>query len=162
MQKELPILRSATRADSAAVQTMVFEILREYQLAPDPDGTDTDLANLEHFYRLGWFAVIELNEQIVGCVGLLPEEPARDGVWELRKMYLHHTCRGRGWGRLLLNRALQEARSRDARRITLGTAAVLVEAIGLYEQSGFRRIDCTHTAARCDQVWELDLTKSPG
>ena len=154
MQKELPTFRPATRADGAAVQAMVFEILQEYQLFPDPANTDADLADLEHFYRQGWFAVLEWEGQIVGSVGLLPES---EDVMELRKMYLRRVHRGRGWGRLMLERSLREARALGARRITLGTATVLVEAIALYEQFGFQRIHSHHAAARCDQVWELDL-----
>ncbi|MDP7011887.1 MAG: GNAT family N-acetyltransferase [Verrucomicrobiota bacterium] len=160
MQKELPTFRSANRADSATVQAMVFEILREYQLPSDPDGTDADLADLEHFYRHGWFAVLEWEGQIVGSVGLLPEKRGGEDVLELRKMYLRSTYRGRGWGRLMLERALQEARVLAARKITLGTATVLVEAVALYEQFGFRRTDYTHAAARCDQSWELDLAEA--
>ena len=156
MQKELPTFRTATRADSAAVQALVFEVLREYRLIPDPAGTDADLADLEHFYQSGWFTVLEWEGHIVGSVGLLPEG---DGVWELRKMYLHGAYRSRGWGRLLMERALNEARKRGALRITLGTASVLVEAITLYEKFGFQKTNTSHAASRCDQVWELDLMK---
>ena len=160
MQKELPTLRPATRTDSATVQAMVFEVLREYELAPEPADTDADLDDLEHFYQKGWFAVLEWEGQIVGSVGLLPESLENHGVLELRKMYLRQAYRGRGWGRLLLERALHAALARGARKITLGTAAALVEAVALYEQFGFQRADGHHAAARCDQVWELDLTNT--
>jgi putative acetyltransferase len=158
MQKELPTLRTATRADSAAVQAMVFEILREYKLPPEPANTDSDLDDLEHFYQKGWFAVLEWEGQIVGSVGLLPEDLQKQGVLELRKMYLRQACRGRGWGRLLLENAIHQARVLGATKITLGTAKVLVEAVALYQQFGFQRVNTPHTAQRCDQSWELDLT----
>ena len=154
MKKKLPTFRTATRADSAIVQAMVFEVLQEYQLAPDPVDTDADLTDLDHYYRQGWFAVLEWEGQIVGSVGLLPES---EGVVELRKMYLRRAHRGRGWGRLMLERSLQEARTLGAKRIILGTATVLVKAIALYEQFGFKRTHAPHAAARCDQFWELDL-----
>ena len=153
MQKELPTLRTITRAEGTVVQAMIFEVLREYNLAPD-----ADLADLQQFYRSGWFAVLEWEEQIVGSIGLLP---VAEGVLELRKMYLRRAYRGRGWGRLLLERALQEASRLGTRKITLGTATVLVEAIGLYEQFGFQRTHDSHAAARCDQAWELDLAQRP-
>ncbi len=158
MRKELPILRTANRADSAAVQAMVFEILREYKLPPEPANTDSDLDDLEHFYQKGWFAVLEWEGQIVGSVGLLPEELKKQGVLELRKMYLRQAYRGRGWGRLLLENAIHQARVLGATKITLGTAKVLVEAVALYQQFGFQRVNTPHTAQRCDQSWELDLT----
>ena len=160
MQKELPTLRTATRADSAAVQAMVFEILREYKLFPEPAKTDSDLDDLEHFYQKGWFAVLEWEGQIVGSVGLLPEDLKKQGVLELRKMYLRQAYRGRGWGRLLLENAIHQARVLGATKITLGTSKVLVEAVALYQQFGFHRASTSHAAQRCDQSWELDLTAS--
>ena len=53
MQKELPTLRAVTQTEGPVVQSMIFEILREYNLAPDPADTDADLADLEQFYRPG-------------------------------------------------------------------------------------------------------------
>ena len=57
MQKELPTLRIVHRTEGPVAQAMIFEILREYHLAPDPADTDADLPDREHFYRAGWFAV---------------------------------------------------------------------------------------------------------
>lgn len=36
---------------------MIFDVLREYNLAPDP--ADADLADLQQFYRSGWFEVLD-------------------------------------------------------------------------------------------------------
>ena len=40
-------LRSATNVDSDAIKEVVFAVLREYRLQPDPDGTDADLNDIE-------------------------------------------------------------------------------------------------------------------
>ena len=123
-------MRPATNTDGNAVRTLVFEVLREYGLSPDPEGTDADLPKIEEHYRDGWFSVLEVDGQIIGSVGLLPHAGT---VMELRKMYLHRDWRGRGLGRLLLNQALDEARKRGARRVVLGTARVLGEAVAWNE-----------------------------
>ena len=156
MQKDVPTLRPATHADAPAVREMVFAILREYNLQPDPAETDADLTNIEEFYRNGWFAVLEQNGQIIGSVGLLP---VGEGTVELRKMYLRPEHRRQGIGRRMLEAALAEARELGARKVVLGTAAVLVEAVALYERFGFRKSDECHPAARCDQVWEMEITR---
>ena len=158
MQKDdstsTPRLRPATNADGDAVRTLVFEVLREYGLSPDPESTDADLSEIEQHYHNGWFSVLEVNGQIIGSVGLLPQE---ETVMELRKMYLYRDWHGHGLGRLLLEQALNEARQRGARRVVLGTAKVLGEAVALYEQSGFRPSQEKHPASRVDQAWKLDL-----
>lgn len=154
MQKDDSQLRLATNADCPAVRTMVFEVLREYGLIPDPEDTDADLEDLEGFYSAGWFVVLESKDGVIGSVGLLPMS---EGVVELRKMYLHREWRGRGLGRGLLEAALAEARHRGARKVVLGTAGVLVEAVELYKRFGFQTSKERHPATRCDQSWELVL-----
>jgi putative acetyltransferase len=88
----MPRLRPATNADGDAVRTLVFEVLREYGLSPDSEGTDADLFKIEQHYRNGWFSVLEVDGQIIGSVGLSPQEKT---VMELRKMYLHRDWRAR-------------------------------------------------------------------
>jgi putative acetyltransferase len=139
------------------VQELVFRALGEYGLQPSPTDTDADLIDLERFYadRGGWFAVVEGDGAgIVGCVGLLPlgsEEV------ELRKMYLDRSCRGRGVGRAMLAAALVEARRRGFTTVSLETAAVLQEAVRLYESAGFRRRSGPLHAGRCDLAMERAL-----
>ena len=154
MQKPEPTLRTAVEDDSPAIRKLIFGILREYELSPDPTETDSDLFDLENHYRVGWFCVMNQGASIIGTVALLPMD---DDTWELRKMYLHPNWRGRGYGLILLDQAIAEARVLGARRLTLSTARVLKEAIKLYKSRGFTFSSETLVADRCDQVWELDL-----
>jgi len=150
-------LRPATNADSAEIQRLVFGVLSEYGLKPDPDGTDADLGDIEANYQAsgGCFDVlVDEAGQIVGSVGLFPVSP---GVCELRKMYLARTARGQGQGRRLLEHALAQARKLGFVRVELETATVLKEAIALYERTGFRRCAPAHLAPRCDSAYYLDL-----
>jgi putative acetyltransferase len=150
-------LRPATHADSEAVRELVFTVLSEHGLKSDPDGTDSDLNDIEASYLKpgGCFEVIESEEgRIVGTVGVFPKS---NGVCELRKMYLLQEFRGQGWGKRLLGRALDFARRQGYHRMELETASCLVEAMALYQRYGFREIETGHLAARCDKAFALDL-----
>jgi putative acetyltransferase len=139
------------------VRGLVFTVLAEYGLKPDPDCTDADLDDIEQSYlaRGGVFYVLEEQDgSIIGSYGLYPTEP---GVCELRKMYLHRHYRGKGLGRHLLEDALARARQAGFQRVTLETAAVLKEAIRLYEAHGFTPRKAEHLSCRCDQAYVLDL-----
>jgi len=152
-----PKLRPATNADGAAVKDLVFTVLGEYGLKPDPGCTDADLGDIERSYlaRGGVFYVLqEQDGSIVGSYGLYPMESS---VCELRKMYLRRSHRGRGLGRRLLEDALSHAREMGLRRVTLETASVLKEAIRLYERYGFKPIKADHLSCRCDQAYALEL-----
>jgi GNAT superfamily N-acetyltransferase len=146
-------LRPATRADRAAIESVVFDVLAEYGLRPDPAGTDADLGDIEaHYYAAGgcFDVLLDPAGRVVGTVGLMARSP---GVCELRKMYLRPDHRGRGLGRRLMEHALRRAAERGFTRMELETASVLREAIRLYESFGFRRFQPSHLAQRCDLAY---------
>lgn len=150
-------VRAGRSADGPALRELVFGILRSYGLQPAPDTTDADLNDVEQAYAAtgGWFSVLcDSADAVVGSVALSPRRP---GVMELRKMYLHPAHRGRGLGKALLTGALAEARRRGCVRVTLETAAVLREAVTLYERAGFRRSPFAPHVCRCDVAMELEL-----
>ena len=120
--------------------SFVFGVLAEYGLRPDPDGSDADLRDIEGTYgtRGGSFEVVEdESDRRVGTLALYRTGP---DSFELRKMHLVRAVRGQRLGKWLLARSLEIARRRNARRVTLETASVLVEAIALYRSFRFRAI----------------------
>ena len=152
-----PRLRPATNADGPAVRDLVYAVLEEYGLKPDPGCTDADLGDIErsYFARGGTFRVLEdANGSVGGAYGLYPME---NHTCELRKMYLQRAYRGRGLGKHLLNDALAAARRLGFARVVLETASVLKEAIALYESYGFAPYQPDHLSARCDQAYLLEL-----
>jgi putative acetyltransferase len=149
-------VRSAENADCEKVQALVFGVLREYDLAPDPEGTDRDITDIESFYtnRGGVFELFEDEDgNLLGTVGLYPISAE---TVELRKMYFDKKLRGRGFGKKTLQRMIEKARSMGFKKIYLETASVLKEAVGLYEKFGFQPTDEKHTP-RCDQAFTLNI-----
>ncbi len=150
-------IRPATNADAENVRNLVFTVLREYGLEPEPDGTDADLSDIEANYikRGGLFEILEdADGNLLGTVGLFPID--KDTV-ELRKMYFDKSLRGRGFGKKTLERMIEKARKLGFKKIYLETAGVLKEAIGLYEKYGFQpTLEGIHSA-RCDTAYFLDL-----
>lgn len=152
-----PRLRPATNADLEPIQDLVYGVLAEYGLKPDPASTDADLGDIEqsYFARGGAFHVLEAeNGAIIGAYGLYRMD---SDTCELRKMYLRREHRGHGLGKRLLDHALAQARERGFRRVVLETASVLKEAIALYESYGFRPYQPDHLSTRCDQAYRLEL-----
>ena len=152
-----PELRQATNADAEYITALVFDVLAEYDLKPDPDGTDADLKDIEqsYFRQGGTFFVLELrDETIVGSYGLCKTD---EQTCELRKMYLPPNHRGKGWGKYMMNHALAQAKNLGFSTMTLETASVLKEAITLYKTFGFIEYKPTHLSKRCDQAYILRL-----
>jgi putative acetyltransferase len=150
------IIRPASNADCERVQNLVFGVLREYGLAPDLDGTDRDIADIETHYlkRGGTFELLEDERgRLLGTVGLYPLTAE---TVELRKMYFAKALRGRGVGQKTLARMIEKARETGFKKIYLETASVLKEAVALYEKFGFVPTDENHTP-RCDAAYFLAL-----
>ena len=160
MRYKRPKIREARNEDVEQITELVFSVLREYGLEPDPEGIDADLKDIEqtYFARGGALYVLEdQNGSIIGSYGLYPMEP---GTCELRKMYLRLEYRGKGLGRWMLEEAIKKAKEMGFREMTLETASALTEAIALYKSFEFVRYDCKHLCWRCDQAYKLDFTQS--
>ncbi len=60
------------------------------------------------------------------------------GISEIKQMWVDEACRGRGYGRALLDAMVGEARRRGVLRIWV--ASYDFQAPGLYERAGFKRV----------------------
>jgi len=149
-------IRPATNSDSDEIKAVVFGVLREYGLQPDPVSTDEDLESIEAHYsgNGGFFGVVEEGNRIVATIGLFRVD---ETTCELRKMYALPNQRGKGLGKKLMEFALTKAREMGFKRVVLETASPLKEAIGLYKRFGFRNFEPEHMASRCDQAMELNI-----
>jgi putative acetyltransferase len=157
IEEPRPRLRPADNKDCDNITSLVYGILREYDLRPDPVCTDADIKDIEssYFSRGGTFFVLEAeNGSIIGAYGLYPVDKQ---TCELRKMYLHKAYRGKGLGKFLLDDALSKARRLGFKRMILETASVLKEAIALYKSYGFVQYNPQHMSSRCDQAYRLEL-----
>lgn len=156
---EMLFVRRATNRDVDAVQALVQGVLLEYGLRPDPIGTDADLSDIEAYYfRQGGLFEVLVNGMgtVFGSVGLYPLSPT---TCELRKMYFAPEIRGQGWGKALLARTLRQADRLGFTAVTLETASVLREAIGLYRSFGFKAQTGRPHVQRCDQGYYLELAE---
>ena len=150
--------RTANNNDINAVRDLIYSILDEYGLPPDPRGTDRDLEDLEEHYmaRGGLFEVVEdTHGRVLGTAGIYPLDEQR---CELRKMYLAPELRGQGWGKAILCRMIRKAQELGFEEMELETASVLIEAIGLYRSFGFEPRLGKIDVERCDKAFWLKLT----
>ena len=154
--------RRATSADLPAVHAVVAAALGEYGLHLLLDSSDVDLTSVERHYdeRGGRLEIIEgaAGEPL----GILGWRPAGE-VMELKKLYLTRAARGRGIGRLAVERAVGFARAAGSRVVVLETSARLSEANRLYTRLGFRPVHGAAAASfatlsdECDLAYRLDL-----
>lgn len=103
------LLRKATRQDLPAIQNLINTNLDK--LLPR---TDTELLEL-----LSTLWVVEENGEIVGCCCL---EVYSAKIAELRSLAVRADCRGKGYGKLLINAVVEEAQRRNVRQVLVVTS----------------------------------------
>jgi putative acetyltransferase len=117
----------------------VRELFLEYQAAIGVElcfqGFAEELASLPGNYIALLLAYAD--GKPLGCVGLRPFGAA-DG--EMKRLYVRPAGRGRGIGRMLAERVIDEARRAGYRRVVLDTLATMAPAQALYRSLGFREV----------------------
>jgi len=93
--------------------------------------------------------------EAVGVVGL---RRLSGKICELKRMYVRPEFRGRGIGRMLAKRAIEEGRAFGYTRMRLDTLSRLKEAVFLYDSLGFKKIGQYRVNPHKDVIYmELDL-----
>lgn len=90
--------------------------------------------------RCAYF-VVRSGEQVVGGGGIAPLAGGDGLVCELRKMYFLPELRGKGFGQILMDLCLNEARQAGFKRCYLETLASMAGAQKLYLKNGFERLE---------------------
>lgn len=151
------MIRPVEAGDVAAVVELVRATLAEFGIVfGEGAETDAQLEQLPASYTAsgGAFFVAVDEGQLVGTAGIALVEP---GLFELRKMYLRPSARGRGVGQLLFDACLAHARAHGGKRIVLDTTEQMTTAIAFYERNGFVRDDTQRRAPRCSRGYRRDL-----
>ena len=150
-------IRRAEARDREAVARELLAYLAHIGEDLDADGLDHDIANWEVEYdgASGVLLVVESPAgEIVGTAGVRRLDP---GIGEIKRMWVRPECQGLGLGRRLLDRCLEEARSRGFQSIRLDTEQRMEAALLLYRSRGFTEIPDYNGNARA-QIWmELKL-----
>lgn len=151
------LVRDWNQSDRALAAAVIGSVLVEYGLGWEPLGADRDVLEIETYYLAagGEFWVVESQGQIVGTAGYYPFHRGEKAV-EVRKMYLLPQLRGLGLGKFLLQELEKAIAAKGFQQIWIETASVLIEAIKLYESSGYQPATGVETA-RCDRIYVKTL-----
>lgn len=158
------IVRPIAQKDDAAMASIIFASLEEYDLAkPGTVYTDASTKELSVLFNNALhsgYLVADDNGTVVGGCGIYPTAGLQEGTAELVKMYVAKSQRGKGLGKLLVQKAENLARTLGYDRLYLESFPNLREAISLYTNLGFaiiqdREGDSCHF--ECDVFMEKSI-----
>lgn len=87
------------------------------------------------------YYVLEQDGHVLGGAGIYPTAGLDHNTCELVKMYLLPKTRGKGLGKLLVNKCMEFAKNQGFTTIYLETMPELATAVQMYEKMGFKRIN---------------------
>jgi putative acetyltransferase len=137
-------IREIQPQDNPQVARIVREVLTEYN-APKT-GTayaDPQLDQLFEVYNVArsvYFVVLN-DGKVIGGAGIAPLQNGDPKVCELQKMYFLPEARGRGFGKLMMEKCLLAATEFGFEYCYLETLPSMKEALSLYRKSGFTALD---------------------
>jgi len=133
---KIPVTITAERPDSPDATALIDEL--EATLAPLYPAESRHGYSIEKLLREGVaFFVIRHDGAAAGCGGV---KLFGTKYAEVKRMYVRPQLRGLGLAKHMLDHLAAHARERGAGLLRLETGIYQVEAIGLYERAGFRRI----------------------
>ena len=134
------IIRTILPEDNRALAKIIRNSLEEFKA--NKTGTvyfDDTTDNLSEVFKApgSIYFVAEADSVLVGGGGIYPTQNLPDGTCELVKLYLSNVARGKGIGKLLIEKSFIAAKDLGYKKMYLETMPELNIAVPMYEKMGF-------------------------
>ncbi len=134
-------IRTIELNDNAPLATIIRTTLKEFG-ANHPGTVYYDDAT-DHLFELfqqplSVYFIALLDGTLAGGGGIYPTEGLPKDTCELVKMYLSTTARGKGIGKMIIDKCLKKAGENGFRDVYLETMPELEQAMKVYEKFGFK------------------------
>jgi ribosomal protein S18 acetylase RimI-like enzyme len=139
-----------------AFKALNMEWLEKYNLLEDRDLEALDNPRQAILHDGGVIYLAVLGEEVIGSAAVIKEH----GQYELAKMAVAHSHRGKGVSKILLDKCIGFVKNAGAKKIVLYSNSQLQTAIALYRSYGFKDIVFTDSPfVTADVKMELTFLK---
>jgi len=134
------LYRKAESGDMEGIRFLIREYVGSMSLDLSFQGLEEELAALPGKYSEPGGALIVATEGggLCGCVAM---KKLGEGVCEMKRLYVRDSHKGKGIGKELVRRIIEEARAKCYRVMRLDTLSAMKPALALYREFGFREIE---------------------
>jgi putative acetyltransferase len=138
------IVRRIAPEDNKALAKIIRDSLEEFGAAkPGTVYFDDTTDRLSEVFTVpgSCYFVVTKDGQVAGGAGIFPTENLPAGTCELVKLYLAPVARGKGMGKLLMQKCEEAAREMGYHNIYLETMPELKIAVPMYEKMQYKYLD---------------------
>lgn len=136
-------IRPIEEKDNPILSALIKQVFREFKIdKPGTVYTDPTTDTLYEIFQTpkSTYWVATENNNLIGGCGIFPTEGLPTGCAELVKFYLAPAARGKGIGKLLMEKSIQSAAEFGYQQLYLESFPELSKAIGIYEKAGFKKL----------------------
>ena len=144
MSKDTIVIREIESQDNAQVEQVIRACFHEFKIPLEGTAySDAETPRMFESYQNDndVYYVIDSDGEILGGGGIKPLKNFENEVCEIQKMYFSPKVRGKGYGRLLFEKCMQEAKKLGYKQCYLESASQLKAAIHIYESYGFKHLE---------------------
>lgn len=154
-------IRNIEIADNQQLANIIRRTLEEFNIPKvgtvysDPE-TDTLYQVFQQQPGSVYFVAEEDGVLLGGC-GVFPTQGLPEGCAELVKYYLTSASRGKGLGKILMDKIFIAAKELGYQQLYLESFPDFSKAVSIYEKAGFRRLDAAmgNSGHYACNVWML-------
>lgn len=135
------VIQAKSKKEIQDARTLLEEYAAWLEVSLCFQNFDQELAGLPGDYAppAGRLLLAFEDDQLVGCIAL---RELRASTCEMKRLFLRPEFRGRGLGRALVERIIEEARQIGYKQMCLDTLpGSMDQAIALYSSIGFKEIE---------------------
>jgi putative acetyltransferase len=134
------IFRNIEEKDNIELAELIRTVFREFKI--DRPGTvyfDPTTDNLNKLFGIpgSVYWIAEENGKMIGGCGIYPTPGLPQDCAELVKLYLLAPWRGKGIGRMLMEKCFESAKKLGYTQLYLESLPELKKAVSMYEKAGF-------------------------
>ncbi len=138
------LIRKVSKQDNLFLAEMIRQVFNELN-APQ-SGTVYSDPTTDNLFELfqnekSWLWVAEIDKEIIGCCGIYPTIGLPENCAELVKFYLAAKSRGKGIGKMLMEKSIESARELGYSELYLESLPEFSNAVSIYEKQGFIKLD---------------------
>ena len=149
-------VRTFREEDFPKIRELILSILTKEYPFDKSCYSDSDLYSLDQTYSgaKNSFFVIEEDGRIIGTAGV--KEESRETAL-LRRLFVNSDSRGKGFGKLLIDRAIEFCRNAGYHRVVFRTTNRMKQAIELCKKKGFMQVECADVGGFQIYKFSLDI-----
>lgn len=143
VSKDTIVIREIQSRDNAQIEQIIRACFHEFKIPLEGTAyTDDETPKMYESYqgKREVYFVIDNGGEILGGAGVKPLKDFETDVCEIQKMYFSPKIRGKGYGKLMFEKCMEEAKQIGYKQCYLESAPQLKTAIHIYESYGFTHL----------------------